>query len=113
MATLSGGASLRGGTNLTRVLGEIEGRVTKASTVQIGFLAGATYPDGTSVPMVAALNEFGVPSRNQPPRPFFRNMIAAKSNEWGPGVSETCSRQTILTPPRPLIKSAVRSPVSS
>ena len=50
--------------------------------VRIGFLEGATYPDGTSVPLVAAVNEFGAPSRNQPPRPFFRNMIAAKSGEW-------------------------------
>ncbi len=51
--------------------------------VKVGFLAGATYPNGTSVAAVAAFNEFGVPAHGQPPRPFFRNMIAEKSPTWG------------------------------
>lgn len=75
-------ASVIGGTTLEAKLKAIAANVTKAKEVQIGFLAGATYPDGTSVPMVAALNEFGIPSKGQPPRPFFRNMISAKSGEW-------------------------------
>jgi hypothetical protein len=54
----------------------------RARTVRVGFLKGATYPDGTSVALVAAINEFGAPSRGQPPRPFFRNMIAEKQAEW-------------------------------
>lgn len=57
------------------------------STVRVGFLESATYQDGTSVPMVAAINEFGAPSRGQPPRPFFRRMIAAKEHEWGPALA--------------------------
>jgi hypothetical protein len=32
--------------------------------------------------MIAAIQEFGAPSRGIPPRPFFRNMIKAKSGEW-------------------------------
>jgi hypothetical protein len=55
--------------------------------VKVGFLGGATYPDGTSVAMVAAVNEFGAPSRGQPPRPFFRNMIAEQSPTWGAKVA--------------------------
>lgn len=55
---------------------------TGKQTVKVGFFADATYPDGTSVPMVAAINEFGAPSRGQPPRPFFRRMIAAESSGW-------------------------------
>lgn len=50
--------------------------------VKVGFLEGATYPDGTPVPAVAYWNEFGVPSHGQPPRPFFRQMIAAESPTW-------------------------------
>jgi hypothetical protein len=46
-------------------------------------MEGATYPDGTSVPMVAAIQEFGAPARNIPPRPFFRGMIAKESPNWG------------------------------
>lgn len=50
------------------------------STLQVGFMAGATYPDGTSVPDVAAQNEFG--NSKRPARPFFRNMIAKESPTW-------------------------------
>jgi hypothetical protein len=74
-------------------------------TVSIGFLSGATYPDGVSVAQVAFWNEFGtkgrlagpMPSAEQiaegirrepervggsPPRPFFRRMVAKDSPEW-------------------------------
>lgn len=77
-----------GGDKLAPYLQGMAERLSKAKTVDVGFLAGATYPDGTSVPTVAALNEFGVPSHNQPPRPFFRGMIAEKQGEWGPASAE-------------------------
>ena len=48
--------------------------------VAVGFMEGATYPDGTPVAAVAFWNEFGGPGR--PPRPFFRQMIAAESPTW-------------------------------
>lgn len=51
--------------------------------VSVGFMEGATYPDGTSVAGVAFWDEFGIPSHGQPPRPFFRNMIAKESPGWG------------------------------
>jgi len=47
--------------------------------VSVGFLRDATYPDGTSVAMVATVNEFG---GSGPPRPFFRLMVAEKSGAW-------------------------------
>lgn len=50
--------------------------------LKVGFLEGATYQDGTPVPMVAATNEFGNPANNQPPRPFFRNAISGHEMEW-------------------------------
>lgn len=52
-------------------------------TVSVGFLEGATYPDGTPVAAVAFWDEFGHegPFRS-PPRPFFRNMIAKESPHW-------------------------------
>ena len=76
-----------GGQALEKLLAEIGTKVAKPAVVEVGFLEGATYPDGTSVPLVATINEFGAPSRGQPPRPFFRNMIAAKSGEWGPAIA--------------------------
>ncbi|RWI39488.1 MAG: hypothetical protein EOQ93_32255, partial [Mesorhizobium sp.] len=71
---------LSGGDKLAAKLAEIAKSLQKAVSVDVGFLEGATYPDGTSVPLVAALNEFG--SRDTPPRPFFRGMIEDKSPEW-------------------------------
>ena len=71
---------LTGGDKLAAKLAEKSRNLQKAASVDIGFLEGATYPDGTSVALVAALNEFG--SGDTPARPFFRGMIADKSPEW-------------------------------
>lgn len=60
--------------------------VTGPNSLKVGFYGGATYPDGTSVADVAVFNEFGVPSHGQPPRPFFRNMIASQAPKW-PGMA--------------------------
>lgn len=75
-------AELKGGNTWQKALDAIAVNVSKASSVDVGFLAGATYPDGTSVPMVAAIQEYGAPSRGIPPRPFFRQMILEHSKEW-------------------------------
>jgi hypothetical protein len=79
-------ATIRGGEKLEAALKEISKRVNKKALLRVGFLEGATYPDGQSVAEVAVFNEYGVPSHNQPPRPFFRNMIAAKEHEWAPAL---------------------------
>lgn len=76
MTTFSGGSALEA------KLSEIAEKLGEGKTLRVGFLEGATYPDGESVAMVAAANEFGNPANNQPPRSFFRNMIAEKSPEW-------------------------------
>lgn len=75
-----------GGTRFLKVLEQMAAGVQEASEVDIGFLEGANYPDGTPVALVAAVQEFGAPRRNIPPRPFFRTMITEKSPEWGPAI---------------------------
>lgn len=75
-------AVISGGPGLAAALATIGRKLATQPTLRVGFLGGATYPDGTSVPMVAAIQEFGAPSRGIPPRPFFRNMVAAHSHEW-------------------------------
>jgi hypothetical protein len=80
--------ALSGGVALEARLREIAQKISKATTVQVGFLEGATYPDGTSVPMVAAIQEFGSPEKHIPPRPFFRRMIAEQSPGWGDTISK-------------------------
>jgi hypothetical protein len=79
-------ATIRGGEKLQKKLAELTAKLGKGGTLRVGFLEGATDTDGTSVPMKAAINEFGAPSRGIPPRPFFRNMVAAKSDTWGEAV---------------------------
>lgn len=76
-----------GGDALIAATDKIASNLKKASSVEVGFLEGATYPDGTSVPMVAAIQEYGAPRAGIPPRPFFRSMIAAKLPEWGPAIA--------------------------
>jgi hypothetical protein len=75
-------ATIRGGDKLEAALAQLAQKVSNPATLRVGFLQKATYPDGKPVAMIAAINEYGAPSRGQPPRPFFRNMIAAKSREW-------------------------------
>ena len=71
---------LSGGEALQAKLEEIA-RSMGGGSVKVGFMSGATYPDGTSVAAVAYQNEFG--TSTQPARPFFRRMIAAESPSWG------------------------------
>lgn len=77
-----------GGEALEKKLAELADRLGESKTLRVGFLEGATYPDGKSVAMIAAGNEFGDPAANRPPRPFFRNMIADKSPQWGDDIGK-------------------------
>lgn len=81
MTTFSGGEALE------KKLKEMAEKLGEGKTVSVGFLEGAEYPDGTSLPMVAAANEFGNPASGSPPRPFFRNMIAKNSPKWGDDIA--------------------------
>ncbi|KAK54021.1 hypothetical protein L576_2353 [Bordetella bronchiseptica OSU054] len=65
-----------------RRLEDMAKKMGDGGSLRVGFLEGATYPNGTPVALVAAVNEFGRPDRNQPPRPFFRTMIAEKQKNW-------------------------------
>ena len=75
-------ASVKGGSKLDGVLRKISIAANKSKTLRVGFLENATYPNGTKVAMVAAIQEFGAPKARIPPRPFFRNMIAKHEKEW-------------------------------
>ena len=76
---------VRGGAAFSVKLNELKGKLDKAKKVRVGFLEGATYPDGTAVAQVAFWNEYGTDTA--PPRPFFRDMIKAKSGTWSAGVA--------------------------
>ncbi len=74
-------ATLNGSDAVMKALEDIA-RKMGGGSVSVGFMDGATYPDGTLVAGVAASNEFGDPSKHQPPRPFFRRMISKESPSW-------------------------------
>lgn len=75
--------SFAGGDKLESVLAEIVKKLGSAKEIKVGFMSGSKYPDGTSVAMVAAINNFGAPAAGIPPRPFFSKMVAEKSPLWG------------------------------
>jgi hypothetical protein len=120
------GIGLSGGDKLRTTLEGIARKAGTGDLLRLGFLEGATYPDGTPVAYIAACNEYGgtfnvpehettiyrkvdasgeftkggqfvkqsasnfatdhtVPAHTvtTPPRPFFRQMIDAKSPGWG------------------------------
>ncbi len=76
---------LQGADGVSKALEEIA-RKMGGGEVAVGFMEGATYPDGTPVAAVAFWNEYGGPGR--PPRPFFRQMIAKESPTWAPKMAK-------------------------
>lgn len=74
--------TFKGGGALMARLKEIADKAGDGGTLRTGFLENATYPDGTPVAYVAAIQEFGSPEVGIPPRSFFRTMIAAKQKDW-------------------------------
>ena len=90
--------TLSGADGVMKALEDIA-RKMGGGEVSVGFMAGATYPDGTPVAAVAFWNEFGkgVQSEEgnyfQMPRPFFRQMIAKESPTW-PGKMAKLAKAT-------------------
>jgi hypothetical protein len=78
-------AEIVGGNLFQQNMAALGKKIKSAKGVKIGFLDGATYPDGMSVAQVALINNFGAPSKGIPPRPFFSNMVKRNSASW-PGM---------------------------
>ncbi len=85
-------AEIKGGIKLRAALKEIGSRLDRGGSVKVGFLAGATYPDGKPVALIAAIQDFGAPSRGIPPRPFFRNMVAKEQKGWPAEIARDLER---------------------
>ncbi|MHC5539496.1 hypothetical protein ACYOEI_14860 [Singulisphaera rosea] len=66
---------------LTNRLKELAGIETK-----VGWFPSAVYEDGTSVAMVASVQEFG--HGPIPPRPFFRPTIAEQKSAWAENAAQ-------------------------
>ncbi len=79
---------LAGGAALNAKLAELSKKLSARKTLNVGFLENEDYEDGTPVAMVAAIQEFGAPAKNIPPRPFFRTMVKKQSGHWGDDIGQ-------------------------
>jgi hypothetical protein len=104
---------LHGGDKLQAYLDGLLARVSSAQAVKVGFLEGTTYPDGTSLPMVASVQEFGgsmqIPARTQDLN-FKINANTGKSRFAKAGKanfvqSVTIPAHTVTIPARPFFRS--------
>lgn len=77
-------AKVSGGGTAGKALQKRAAELAKLPHLRVGFLEGSVNSQGVSIPMIAAIQEFGAPRARIPPRPFFRTMIAAHKSEWGP-----------------------------
>jgi len=75
-------AKITGGTKYEAVIKAMTSRLKKSGFVEVGFLANDKYPDGTSIAMVAAIQNFGAPKKKIPPRPFMTNARLKHEKEW-------------------------------
>lgn len=79
-------AEVKGGEALKAKMRELSRGMKKAALLRTGYLESARYPNGTSVGMVAAIQDGGAPGRGITPRPFFRNMVKNGEKTWGDDV---------------------------
>lgn len=66
------------GVNLNVILANLSKK-----SVKVGWFDSSKYQDGTPTAYVAAIQEFGVPEKNIPARPFMRPTIKAQKENWG------------------------------
>lgn len=71
---------MRGGDKFRRRLAGLASQSSGSLKVRVGIFESAKYADGLPVAAAAFWNEYGTVSI--PPRPFFRNTIAAHRHEW-------------------------------
>ena len=117
-------AALTGGDKLMAALEAIDKRLTNAGTgpsVSAGFLAGGTYPDGTSIPMVAATQEFGGTIHREAGTTtiyrklsrdgthFARNGRFVKKSQSDFASTHATPAYTITIPPRPFFRNAIKT----
>jgi hypothetical protein len=66
------------GVNLEKLIKEVNSKVAK-----VGWFKESRYEkDGLPVATVAAIQEYGAPSRKIPARPFIAPTIISKKNDW-------------------------------
>jgi len=117
-------ATMTGGEKLQAYLQQIAGKLASAGTnpnVRVGFLEGATYPDGTPVPLIAAQNEFGATIQrpagtvtvyrktNKAGTHFLRNGRFVKRSEANFFSTHATAAHAVTIPPRPFFRRMIKA----
>lgn len=76
-------AGMTGGDALRAKLEEIAKQIEGKHVLRVGFLEGATYPDGAGTPVGQVAWWLNYGTKTSPPRPFFSGMVNDKSDGWG------------------------------
>lgn len=108
-------AKIKGGNQLAAKLAAIVKNAKKSDGVKVGFLEGATYPDGTNVAQVAYWQEYGatikVEERQQTvyrstdkSGNFLKNGRFVKKDKSNFSSSHKVAAHTITIPPRPFFR---------
>lgn len=115
--------ALTGGEKLQAYLAKIAGNLASAGNepaVRVGFLEGVTYPDGTSLPMVAAIQEFGGTIHRAAGTVTIHRKVSAKGTHFLRGGRFVKASQsnfasthahgayTITIPPRPYFRTMIK-----
>jgi hypothetical protein len=113
---------LTGGARLDAYLRELAAKLDADGTprtLEVGFMEGATEPDGTSIPMIAALNEFGgtvtIPARettlhrslNEATGEFRKSGRFVRRGQSNFATTHTVPAYTVTIPPRPFFRSMI------
>ncbi|CAE6857243.1 hypothetical protein R75461_07781 [Paraburkholderia nemoris] len=110
---------LSGGERLDAYLREMAANLDAPGMLEVGFMEDATEPDGTSIPMIAALNEFGgtvtIPARettihrslNEATGEFRKGGRFVKAGQSDFATTHTVPEYTVTIPPRPFFRSMI------
>ncbi len=100
------------GGRLDAYLRELAAKLDAPGMLEVGFMEGATEPDGTSIPALAALNEFGgtvtIPARettihrslNMATGEFHRGGRFVKADQSNFATTHAVPEYTVTIPPR-------------
>jgi hypothetical protein len=105
-------------------LASIEASLGSNPTLKVGFLSGSTYPDGTSVAMVAAVNEWGgTIHRDAGQTTIYRKINASggflrkgrfvKQSQSNFATTHAVGAYTIIIPPRPFFRTMIKENAGS
>ena len=109
-----------GGQRAIDIIDALARKLNGKEVLRLGFLEGATYPDGKSVPMIAFINEFGatinrdaytttIYRRINAKGDFLRKGRFVRKSQSNYATDHAVPAHTIIIPPRPFFRNMIRA----